>query len=431
MNRFELFVNEDYRARKRALAVSGACCFLAGVLLESSGYPFEQSAKISVALLAVVFLMQVIVYCRQSKVARAVTDRRVRPTVTRRLAFGVGSAGLIAAINFLPVNTLTAAVLDRRIRSAFKNRPLNPNSLETLVSEFGVATELQVVLPRSTRAIASTALIETASVSDSDLAALRDLANALRLYSSKLDPPSITSPPSTEAERALLRLVGQIREFDSPLIPTDQIDNVIGQLTLCIGLAADEPGIMREALCYRAALYNRIQRYDLALADANQALEFGAPPSSVLSLNITSLVGRRRANDLERAIRLANLAILLDPPKWVLAIDPGMSRLYRFEILRRRMSANYLLRRFRAVLEDRDPVLSLDVRIESVNEYVHGMAVASALWLNDYDLAKRLTEEWVRTDDSEFAAIVKELLANGTPSQKVLDLIHGRLMTSI
>jgi tetratricopeptide (TPR) repeat protein len=260
------------------------------------------------------------------------------------------SAGIFVLMRLAPPAVVEAAMLDRRLRASTRHLPLSAEEVAITEDSLRIGQQRQVRIPETT-VIQVREAIKVSALQKPALPNIAGAADALKDYerTNKLGAPTAASLAFIEGGE---QMQSALRDYPSR-IDESELNVAVATLTRAIALAGGNKPLRIEALMERARAYNFLQEPNEALADAEEAYRLGALDlASIASIESTALVTRSRPEDLRRAIDLITISIQLNPPEWLLSIDPAKKIEYQVEQLARRAIAFYRLGEFTKAIED-------------------------------------------------------------------------------
>jgi tetratricopeptide (TPR) repeat protein len=414
------YVYRDNRRRLRDDRLSLILSLAASFLMLALGQPERIAAIAGLAVLGVCMFYFTARYCL---IAPQIPARRSRDysgryailyrPVTRRLAwFSAAAIGLLAAF---PLREVEAAVVDRRLLKLTRDPVLSPEQAKQVARTLDAASSQKPLVKLSEETKIRVRDAVKASAQRSPYSPFVDAADAFVRYVREAEPGV---PPALEAIKdASAHYAGTFHLLPSGQIAVDraEAEKAITALTRAIELSGSDTDLRRVALAARASLYNFVDEPDKALADIDASERLGyAELSEIISVESTAFylrAGRdHNSNDLNRAVSLLTLAILLPPPRSL----PYGEATYRSGLHGQRGTAFLNLGQYKSAIDDFRKVLQLLNESGGQNQVAAGMAFAEItlcyLRLGDLPSALEAVDQWQEATHDTFAARVRGLL---------------------
>jgi hypothetical protein len=135
-----------------------------GVLAEEAFGSFQNAAYQAIGIVGLVYLFEIWRYCRAGAPSRV---RFEGPSFVRRAIWALPSIAVLSALNLVPISTLEAAALDRRLRRLTKTVPLDRPAIEQITHTLKHSDTYKVKLPPRTITAVQSALEETVKLNPS------------------------------------------------------------------------------------------------------------------------------------------------------------------------------------------------------------------------------------------------------------------------
>jgi tetratricopeptide (TPR) repeat protein len=380
----------------------------AGVILNVFlDIPFAPSFYAALSALTTVYLWGLWNYARLHRLAGSWFKFKWISRTRRVSIILLLSLAALLVIAFGPSRTIEASLVEARIRAALIDGQVNPQESVSLARSLKAASMgVPVDLSRKSRV----QLREATLNSGAGLPGLTDLANALTGYNRAMLPPARLNANGTPAERAYLSaaaLGGKALANLPAVVDRQAASEALSKFSDVVKLATDkESDLKAEAFVQRAIFENTLKMYSDALTDVKAAEDLGySDLSALISVEVTARSELGTRADLERLILLVNVGIRIDPPDWLTSIGPGMKRLYREELLRRRAKAFYQLGQFDRAVLDASEVLRTGTPTLGVQTDVIKLLILSELGGGMLDQARQEAKRWVSirgTPDSQY-----------------------------
>jgi len=409
----------DTKSRWRAIFASAAGIAIWGFISELRGDPVHEAQINATVFGALIFLLQVLVYCIHPVKAHAEGEQVV--TVPRRLIATAAAAIVLAAI---PAPAVEAAILDRRLRTLTRGGNLSPQQAEEVGSLLSMAAKAPMKLGEGTRAQVYLA-VKKSGLQHPDSQPIVSAASEFVRYTREMGfAPALDAKAAAEARAAYRRGANYAMTVLSgpPTVPTsDRQDatKAIAEFTRAIELSAGlDRDVLIQAMTMRATMYLWLVEPSAALTDAERLESIGGPDlSDILAIEGTALFMRGGRDDLERAILLFTLLIEVPPPTWT-SPDPKSAILFRIDAFGNRGRAYYKIGKFENCIQDSERMLNLLFESQRTPgmpfENGHFMyylklaylsIIASYLQLGNVESASTEADAWLEKSGGDPAAI--------------------------
>jgi tetratricopeptide (TPR) repeat protein len=423
MSRLDHFLTRDYAARKKAMAWSIGIGFGVGLLGQAMGIPFKQSAYGSAATVFMIYSMQVWTYCNIRSARRISLDALWG---SRRAALAFAPIVVIVLVNVTPISVAQEALVNSSLQRLTVGRKLAPKAATRISNSLRAAATGQPIR------LALPILVEVreAIKMSEPTAPTAAAANALIQYARAVNPPPLINPPRNETERAFLEGGKHFSKALStwPAPPDNQeLFMAVSNFSTCIDQAGSDEGLRIDALLMRGTAYNILGRSSEAFADAQTAERLGSfELSTILSIETSALVERGTPEYLRQAIPLLTLGLQLDPPEWVVALDPRMATMYKVEQLEKRAFSYYGLGNFNNAIDDTREALTLAPPAAFPVPSLYLMMIRSYLQLGVTETASAVASEWLSKTGNPLASEVRRVIReNRTNPERALTLLRN------
>jgi hypothetical protein len=410
------YVFRENRIRLRHDRISLVIAFGFCLLMLALGQPKRVVAIEGVVVLGFSMFSFTLYFCNNAN--KIMADIRGTPQseetllyrpVSRRLA----SISMAVLLMVLPLPVVEAGVLNRRLLRLTRDPDLKPRQAEDVSSALAIARAIPINLPDTTR-IQVYRATKISGLNESDSRPIVKSADEIVRYSRDVTFRRLSAELTTGstdarvAYRAGANYVFQVLSGPDTL-PTSNLDAATEAkkwLSRAIELSESsghDPNLLIGALVMRATISLYTLHATDALADAARLESVGYTDlSNILAIEGVALNLRRKQGDLERAVRVFNLAIQLEPP----VIRPGAP--FLIDAFGNRSKAYYGLGQFTNSIRDSEHALELirkaDLHVPFYLTLAYSSIVASNLRLGNIEQAKLKAEEWLRTSNGDPAA---------------------------